>query len=156
MNFKNVSRRDWLLSNSAGAALCFCEGLHCLASAPPKIRRVLYNFDGDSCLSTKANGKGPVAITVEDVKQLIREITYEGSRVDTILVCLNAQVMYYPTRVGTQRGAFSTPAEQAAWSPHERQRLARSLAAAGLGDGKPVTVPLPLVFTEPVVLKAWT
>lgn len=123
MNFKNVSRRDWLLSHSAGAALCFCEGLHCLASAPPKIRRVLYNFDGDSCLSTKANGKGPVAITVEDVKQLIREIAYEGSRVDTILVCLNAQVMYYPTKIGTMRGTLSTDEERKKWPPSEKQRF---------------------------------
>jgi len=57
-------------------------------------RRVLYNFDGDSCLSTKANSKGPVQVDVEDVRQLIAEVTAEGSRVDTVLVCINAQVMY--------------------------------------------------------------
>ncbi len=28
--------------------------------SPQRTRRVLYNFDGDSCLSTKAGGKGPV------------------------------------------------------------------------------------------------
>ncbi len=32
-------------------------------------RRVLYNFDGDSCLSTKAGGKGPVPVNVDDVKR---------------------------------------------------------------------------------------
>ena len=86
-------------------------------------RRVLYNFDGDSCLSTKAGGQGPVTVTVDDVKRLIEEVAYEGSRVDTVLVCVNAQVMYYPTTVGTMRGTLSTPEERAAWPASERQRF---------------------------------
>ncbi len=93
-----------------------------LADAP--VRRILYNFDGDSCLFTKANSKGPVPIRVEDLKTLIDEVTAERSRVDTILVCINAQVMYYPTKVGTMRGAKSTPEERALWPPTEKQRLA--------------------------------
>ncbi len=64
-----------------------------------RTRRVLYNFDGDSCLSTKAGSKGPVPVNIDDVKRLIEEVAYEGSRVDTVLVCINAQVMYYPTKV---------------------------------------------------------
>jgi len=90
--------------------------------APRPERRVLYNFDGDSCMFTKANSKGPVPIKVEDLKTLIDEVTAEGSRVDTILVCINAQVMYYPTKVGTMRGADSTPEERALWPPTENQR----------------------------------
>ena len=86
-------------------------------------RRVLYNFDGDSCLSTKAGGKGPVAVNVDDVKRLIEEVTYDGSRVDTMLVCINAQVMYYPTSVGTMRGALSTPEERELWPASEKQRF---------------------------------
>lgn len=86
-------------------------------------RRVLYNFDGDSCLFTKAGSKGPVPITVQDVRRLIQEVAYEGSRVDSVLVNVNAQVMYYPTRVGTLRGTLSTPEERAAWPPSERQRF---------------------------------
>lgn len=86
-------------------------------------RRVLYNFDGDSCMSTKAGSKTPVAITVEDVKRLIEEVAFEGSRVDTVLVCINAQVMYYPTKVGTMRGALSSTQERAKWSDSERQRF---------------------------------
>ena len=86
-------------------------------------RRVLYNFDGDSCLSTKAGSKGPVAVNVDDVKRLIDEVAYEGSRVDTVLVCVNAQVMYYPTQVGTMRGALSTPEERAKWPASEKQRF---------------------------------
>ena len=91
-------------------------------------RRVLYNFDGDSCLSTKANSKGPVPVTVDDVKRLIEEVAYQGSRVDTVLVCINAQVMYYPTRVGTMRGAHSTPEERAKWPASEKQRFANMKA----------------------------
>ncbi|MEZ6108687.1 MAG: hypothetical protein R3B96_22055 [Pirellulaceae bacterium] len=53
-------------------------------------RRVLYNFDGDSCLSTKAHSRGPVAVDEEDVRTLIDEVAYPGSRVDTVLVCINA------------------------------------------------------------------
>jgi hypothetical protein len=84
---------------------------------------VLYNFDGDSCLSTKAGSKGPVAVNVDDVKRLIEEVAYNGSRVDTVLVCINAQVMYYPTKVGTMRGTLSTPDERAKWSASEKQRF---------------------------------
>jgi len=86
-------------------------------------RRVLYNFDGDSCLVTKAGGKGPVSVTIDDVKRLIEEVAYEGSQVDTVLVCINAQVMYYPTKVGTMRGATSSAEEKAEWPPSEQQRF---------------------------------
>ncbi len=91
--------------------------------AASRSRRVLYNFDGDSCLTTKANSKGPVAVSVEDVKRLIEEVAYDGSRVDTVLVCINAQVMYYPTKVGTMRGTLSTPEERAKWPASEQQRF---------------------------------
>ncbi len=93
------------------------------ADQPPRARRVLYNFDGDSCLSNKAGSKGPVTVTVEDVKQLIEEVAFNGSRVDTVLVCINAQVMYYPTKVGTMRGLLSTPEERAKWPASEKQRF---------------------------------
>jgi len=87
-------------------------------------RRIIYNFDGDSCMFTRADGKGPVAITVDDMKTLIGEIAYEGSQVDTMLVCINAQVMYYPTKVGTLRGMQSTGEERAQWPAAEQQRFA--------------------------------
>ena len=95
-----------------------------VAADPAKARRVLYNFDGDSCLSTKAHGRGPVPVNADDARQLISEVTPNGSRVDTILVCINAQVMYYPTQVGTMRGTLSTDAERSAWPPSEKQRFA--------------------------------
>ena len=93
-------------------------------STGQRARRVLYNFDGDSCLVTRANSKGPVALNVDDMKRLVDEVAYDGSQVDTILVCVNAQVMYYPTKVGTMRGMNSTPEERAKWPPSEKQRFA--------------------------------
>ena len=86
-------------------------------------RRVLYNFDGDSCLSNKAGSKGPVPVNMGEVKRLIEEVAYEGSQVDSILVCVNAQVMYYPTNVGTMRGALSAKDERAKWPASEKQRF---------------------------------
>ncbi|MEX2286435.1 MAG: hypothetical protein WD648_05045 [Planctomycetaceae bacterium] len=93
------------------------------ADAPSRQRRVLYNFDGDSCMFTKAGGKGPVAIDIDDVRKLIDEVAYDGSQVDTVLVCINAQVMYYPTKVGTMRGSVSTTDEKAQWPPSEKRRF---------------------------------
>ena len=86
-------------------------------------RRVLYNFDGDSCMTRKAGSKRPVPVNVADIKRLIEEVAYDGSRVDTVLVCINAQVMYYPTQIGTMRGTHSTPAEREKWSAAEQQRF---------------------------------
>src|SRR5262245_36279113 len=92
------------------------------ADEAPRMRRVLYNFDGDSCMSTKAGSKGPVAVDKADIKKLIEEVAYSGSQVDTVLVCINAQVMYYPTKVGSMRGTLSTADERAKWPASEKQR----------------------------------
>lgn len=92
-------------------------------SQEPRVRRVLYNFDGDSCMSTRAGGKGPCEVGEADVRRLIEEVTLPGSHVDTILVCINAQVMYYPTQVGTMRGALSTEKERIEWPASEKQRF---------------------------------
>jgi len=94
------------------------------SSTPPRTRRVLYNFDGDSCLTTRAGSKGPVEVNVDDVKRLIEEVAYDGSHVDTVLICINAQVMYYPSKAGTLRGTNATPAERAEWPASEKQRFA--------------------------------
>ncbi|MEZ6033727.1 MAG: PKD domain-containing protein [Planctomycetaceae bacterium] len=111
--------RSDVSSVSAGRLCCLPQA----AAAAPRRRRVLYNFDGDSCLSTKANSKGPVPVSIDDVKQLIAEVAYEGSGVDTVLVCINAQVMYYPTSVGTMRGTLSSPEEREKWPSSEKQRF---------------------------------
>jgi hypothetical protein len=91
------------------------------ADPPARHRRILYNFDGDADMWTRAGCNAPVAITLDDVKQRIDEVTYEGSQVDTVLVCVGAQTMYYPTKIGTMRGALSTPKERTKWPASEKQ-----------------------------------
>lgn len=119
-------RIPWWIVTCCAFVVVTC-GLNTLLPAQEtparRTRRVLYNFDGDSCLTTKKDAKGPVAITADDVKQLIEEVAYEGSQVDTVLVCVNAQVMYYPTRVGTMRGTLSKAEERAQWPVSEQQRF---------------------------------
>jgi hypothetical protein len=88
-----------------------------------KKRRLLYNLDGDSCMFLRKGSKGPEAIDVGDLKTAVHELTQPGSQVDTLLVCVNAQVMYYPTRIGTMRGADCTPDERQRWPASERQRF---------------------------------
>jgi sugar lactone lactonase YvrE len=89
----------------------------------PKERRILYNLDGDSCMSSRAGSTEPVAVTETDLNRLVEEITYDDSQVDTLLLCINAQVMYYPTKVGTLRGTLSTAEERAKWPVRERLRF---------------------------------
>jgi len=103
-------------------------------AASARHRRILYNLDGDSCLTLKAGRVGPGPITIEDLRSIVTELTAPGSQVDTLLVCANAQVMYYPTAVGTLRGTLSTSEERAKWSAHERQRFEtiHAFAAAGI------------------------
>ena len=76
---------------------------------------LIYNDDGDGVMWHKKDSLGPTTITVEDLKNAVREISYEGSQVDALLLCVNAQVMYYPTTVGTMRGELSTAAERESW-----------------------------------------
>jgi hypothetical protein len=99
----------------AAVAMALCAEAAGTGAAPNadqhlRTRRVLYNFDGASCMFTKAGGKGLVPVTVDDVKRLIEEVAYDDSRVDTVLVCINAQVMYYPTKIGTMIGTPPAPA----------------------------------------------
>ncbi len=109
----------------------------------PKLRRILYNLDGDSCLTLKAGRTGPGPVGVEDLKQIVTELTQKGSQVDSLLVCVNARFTYYPSRVGTLRGAESTPVERMNWSAHERQREANVAALLGAG-----TDPYAVIFAE--------
>ncbi len=56
-------------------------------------RRILYNLDGDSCMFLKQGSKAPEPITTADLKAVDHELTQPGSQVDTLLVCINAQVV---------------------------------------------------------------
>ncbi|RLS36031.1 MAG: hypothetical protein DWH79_00565 [Planctomycetota bacterium] len=100
----------------------------------PRRRRLIYNFDGDSCLSTKGGVKGPANVSESDVTRLIDEVAFDGSQVDTVAVCINAQVLYYPTAVGTMRGTLSAAEEREAWPASEKQRFQNlsALFAAGV------------------------
>ncbi len=93
------------------------------ALADTKARRILYNLDGDSCMTLKAGRKGPGPITADDLRTIVAELTRPSSQVDTLLVCVNAQVMYYPSTAGTMRGTLATAAERAKWPPSEQQRF---------------------------------
>jgi hypothetical protein len=86
-------------------------------------RRILYNLDGDSCMFLKQGSKAPGPITTADLKAVVHELTPPGSQVDTLLVCVNAQVVYYPTKVGTLRGMDCTPNERRSWPASEQQRF---------------------------------
>ncbi|MBM3824246.1 MAG: hypothetical protein FJ404_15385 [Verrucomicrobia bacterium] len=100
-----------------------CLFLEDVSAASSRARRILYNLDGDSCMTLKAGRSGPGPITTTDLTNLVAELTLPGSQLDTLLVCVNAQVMYYPTKVGTLRGTLSMPEERAKWSAHEQQRF---------------------------------
>jgi len=84
-------------------------------------RRILCNYDGTSTLFTRKGSQGPVLITVDDLKEAVREVAEEGSQVDTVLFCVQAQAMYYPTKVGTMIGALSTAEDRKKWTPANRQ-----------------------------------
>lgn len=75
-----------------------------------------------------AGRRGPGPVSTNDLARIVAELTQPGSQVDTLLLCVNAQVMYYPTRIGTWRGALSNPEQRAQWSPHEQQRFANMQA----------------------------
>ena len=82
------------------------------AEKPVRQRRILVNYDGGSTLYSKKGSQGPVRLTAEDLREAIREVSFEGSQVDTVLLCVNAQVMYCPTKVGTMLGSLATPEEK--------------------------------------------
>ncbi|MDC0175389.1 hypothetical protein OAJ60_00490 [Planctomycetaceae bacterium] len=82
------------------------------AEKPVRQRRILVNYDGGSTLYSRKGSQGPVRLTAEDLREAIREVSFEGSQVDTVLLCVNAQVMYYPTKVGTMLGSLATPEEK--------------------------------------------
>lgn len=115
---------QWARAGLSGLILLLAAVSGRTADPPVQHRRVLYNLDGDSCLTLIAGRHGPGPMTTNDLIRIVAELTLPGSQVDTLLLCVNAQVMYYPTQVGTQRGMLSTPDERAQWTPHERQRFA--------------------------------
>jgi len=74
------------------------------SSAEPR-RRILYNSDGCSCLIYKEGVYQPVSFGKQDLPKIVDELHRPGSQVDTYLLCVNAQVMFYPSKVGTMIGS---------------------------------------------------
>lgn len=91
--------------------------------AAPQRRRVIYNLDGDSCIIYKKGVYQPTEITADDLRAIVDEISFPGSQVDTLLVNVLAQSMYYPTKIGTMRGTLSTAEDRAKWGPWETMRF---------------------------------
>jgi len=90
----------------------------------PRRRRILLNLDGDGCMIRKKGIVGATEITPDDLRATVAEIAYPGSQVDTMLLCVNAQVMYYPSKAGTMRGTLDAPEERVRWEfPTEEQRF---------------------------------
>lgn len=103
------------------STLCANEPAQQQQSKLHRERRILCNYDGTSTLFTRKGSQGPMLITVDDLKEAIREVAEEGSQVDTVLLNVIAQAMYYPTKVGTMIGTLSTAEDRETWTPADRQ-----------------------------------
>jgi hypothetical protein len=111
--------RLWLLTLVTTLVLAPTSATH--AGKPVRSRRILVNYDGCSTLFSRKGSQGPVRTTVDDLKTAVREVSLPGSQVDTLLLCVNAQVMYYPTKVGTMLGTLATPEQKKKWPSRTRQ-----------------------------------
>ena len=88
----------------------------------PRQRRLLYNLDGDSCMFLKKGSIGPTEVRADDLKTIVAEIAGPGSQVDTLLLCINAQCTYYPSKVGTMRDTLIEPQHFKDLPASEQQR----------------------------------
>jgi len=84
-------------------------------------RRILYNLDGCSSLFLKKGVYAPGPIAEPDLRAVVDELTEPGSQVDTLLVCFNAQVTFYPSQAGTMVGSLVPAERRAGWTPGSRQ-----------------------------------
>jgi hypothetical protein len=85
------------------------------SGTPPKSRRILYNLDGCSCMFLKKGQYTPKPLEKADLKTIVDELTEPGSQVDTLLLCFNAQVTFYPSKVGTMVGSLTPAAQRSPW-----------------------------------------
>ena len=91
---------------------------------PARQRRIPINDDGGSTLYSRKSSRGPVRLTAEDLTETIRKVSFQGSQVDTALLCVYAQVTYYPTRIGTMLTSLATPEQKKKWPANTRQWVA--------------------------------
>jgi len=95
-------------------------------------RRILYNSDGCSILIYRNGMYRPTTFGTEHLNTIVDEITPKGSQVDTYLLCVNAQTMFYPSEKGTMIGSRIHGAKRANWPPANRmwiENLERFYAA---------------------------
>ena len=78
-------------------------------------RRILYNSDGCSILIYRNGMYRPTTFGPEHLDTIVDEITPAGSQVDTYLLCVNAQVTFYPSEKGTMIGSRHGAKERANW-----------------------------------------
>ena len=64
---RTLRRHAWALGIliAAGTLAAVAFGQNAATDAP-KVRRILYNLDGDSCMWTKKDGKQPLPVTAAD------------------------------------------------------------------------------------------
>ena len=96
------------------------------AAEHAKKRRILYNSDGCSIFMFKKGVYKPTAMTIDDLRNVVAEVAFPGSQVDTFLMCVNAQVTFWPSKAGTMIGSRHHGAERKNW-PAEHQQWIASL-----------------------------
>jgi len=89
--------------------------------APQKTRRILYNCDGCSCMFYKKDVYTPSEITQDDLRAITDELKQPESQVDTFLLCVNAQVLFYPSKVGTMIGSVMSADDRKGLPAHVQQ-----------------------------------
>ena len=112
--------RTWVTIGAMAALLLGADSGWSVAQETQPVkkqRRILYNCDGCSVMFLKAGSYKPAELTEADLRQAVDEIAGPGSQVDTWLICVNAQVMYYPSRIGTMVGSLVSAETRKAWPP---------------------------------------
>lgn len=89
----------------------FCGAAEPAAPATRQ-RRILYNNDGSSPMFLKKGTYKPGPVSEQDLRAIVDELTQPGSQVDTLILNVNAQITFYPSKVGTMIGSLLTPEER--------------------------------------------
>ncbi|NLX05505.1 MAG: hypothetical protein GXY33_10205 [Phycisphaerae bacterium] len=101
-------------------------------------RRILYNSDGWNIFFNAVHPDRP--LSAQDVGGYVKEVAFSGSQVDTFILCVNAGLAYYPSRVIPMYGqegydpkdAVDVPASQKLLGENLRRLLADGLDPVGL------------------------
>ncbi len=107
----------------------------------PRARRILYNLDGDSCLTRIGGRDGPGPLGTRDLTRLLEELTAPRSQVGTRRVCVNAQVGSPATLAALPLGPWETNRPIAVvrrelHRAHPRPRAAAMASVQYVGPGR--------------------